>query len=393
MRCANSIVVSIIVPVYNEIEYIKQCVGSITRQTFNNLQIILVDDGSTDGSEDICDQYAENDARIIVIHKANGGLVDARKAGLKEANGDYVTFVDGDDWIENNMIQEMVENIVATDADFVHTGTILETQSGTQIDCRYDAKVVDCPKNNKEIWAGIFGEHKNYYLNRGVTRKLFKRELIHKCYEFVPNDRQYGEDHIAVTRCYILANRVSFIKKAYYHYLIHEGSFVTTVGLKKMFWLLALYEHLMSVYAEYGMEKFIEPYLTIGLAKELWPFCLAKSQAHIMKYSVIPLVDVLVGKRIILYGAGKVGYDYFLQIPYCRNCSVIAWVDKNYKRIHYPEGNVSAIESIYALEYDLILIAISKPTEAEQVRMSLINQGVDSNVIYWQKPIVISTVR
>ena len=92
--------ISVIVPVYKVEQYLPQCVESILNQTYRNLELILVDDGSPDGCGKICDAYAEKDSRVRVIHKKNGGLSDARNAGLNAASGDYLSFIDGDDWIE-----------------------------------------------------------------------------------------------------------------------------------------------------------------------------------------------------------------------------------------------------------------------------------------------------
>ena len=96
--------VSIIVPVYNVDKYLERCVNSIIQQSYRNLEIILVDDGSTDNSGTICDTYKEKDDRIIVIHKENGGLSDARNAGIKIFTGEYVTFIDSDDYVSLDMI-------------------------------------------------------------------------------------------------------------------------------------------------------------------------------------------------------------------------------------------------------------------------------------------------
>ena len=104
----QQILISIVVSIYNEWEYLDKCIDSIVNQTYKNIEIILVDDGSTDCCGEICDKYAEQDSRIIVIHKPNGGLVSARKAGTKKATGDYIINVDGDDWIEKERIQNLV---------------------------------------------------------------------------------------------------------------------------------------------------------------------------------------------------------------------------------------------------------------------------------------------
>ena len=111
--------ISIIVPVYNIEQYIEQCVLSIRNQTYKNIEIILIDDGSTDGSGNICDKLAEGDQRIKVIHKKNGGLATARKDGVNSAKGKYIGFVDGDDWIEPNMYESLYNFAIENDAQMV----------------------------------------------------------------------------------------------------------------------------------------------------------------------------------------------------------------------------------------------------------------------------------
>ena len=116
-KCVNrNDLISIIVPVYNMEQYMERCVNSIINQTYSNLEIILVDDGSTDRSPAMCDEYALKDARIKVVHKANGGLSDARNAGLKVATGAYIGYVDSDDWVELSMYQKLYESCIENDA-------------------------------------------------------------------------------------------------------------------------------------------------------------------------------------------------------------------------------------------------------------------------------------
>ena len=110
---------SVIIPVYNVKPYLEKCVESIVDQTYHNLQIILVDDGSTDGSQTICDELAQKDSRIVVIHKENGGLSTARNVGMDRAKGDYIAFVDSDDWLERNMYEVLINQLEAHDADLV----------------------------------------------------------------------------------------------------------------------------------------------------------------------------------------------------------------------------------------------------------------------------------
>ena len=105
----EKISITVIVPIYNTGLYLEECLNSIVGQSYSDFQIILVDDGSTDGCEKICDKYAQIDSRIKVIHQKNSGLVNARKTGLKEADGDYIYYVDSDDWLDKNIIENFAK--------------------------------------------------------------------------------------------------------------------------------------------------------------------------------------------------------------------------------------------------------------------------------------------
>lgn len=118
------ILISIIVPIYNVKDYLTACVNSILSQTYSNIEIILVDDGSTDGSGRLCDEFAAQDSRVRVIHKENGGLVSARKAGAAAAKGEYILNVDGDDWIGENRVENMVERGASLGVDMIYMAGI-----------------------------------------------------------------------------------------------------------------------------------------------------------------------------------------------------------------------------------------------------------------------------
>ena len=122
----NCPLVSIIVPVYQVEKYLEKCLGSIIGQTYGNLEIILVDDGSTDHGPAICDRYQTEDSRIQVIHQANGGLSHARNVGLAAATGDFISFVDSDDWIEPQMIDALMSALQETGADIAVCGRQVE---------------------------------------------------------------------------------------------------------------------------------------------------------------------------------------------------------------------------------------------------------------------------
>lgn len=180
MRKGNDVkekLVSIIVAVYNIEEYLQRCVDSILAQTYRNLEIILVDDGATDSSGRICDEYAQKDERIQVIHKKNGGLSDARNAGMDVAKGDYIGFVDGDDWIEPDMYRAMV--------------TACEREQAQIAACRYKqitkSGIVDASAGNSvslsktealEIY--VCGDER-YLIYNSVWSKLFQQTWFGIC--------------------------------------------------------------------------------------------------------------------------------------------------------------------------------------------------------------------
>ena len=128
--------ISVIVTVCNIENYIEKCVDSIIDQTYENLEIILVDDGSTDSSGVICDKYMLKDKRIRVIHKKNGGPVSARNAGLQIAEGKMIGFLDGDDYVDRTFYETLLWDMTKNDVDFVHTGFICESESGNELFCR-----------------------------------------------------------------------------------------------------------------------------------------------------------------------------------------------------------------------------------------------------------------
>ena len=124
---------SVVIPIYNIERYLPKCIESVLDQTYENLEIILVDDGSTDSCGRLCDQYEKMDRRVVVLHGANEGLVRARKRGLENAQGEFIAFVDGDDWIEKNMFEELVNALRQTGASFIDSGHFMENESTCSI--------------------------------------------------------------------------------------------------------------------------------------------------------------------------------------------------------------------------------------------------------------------
>jgi glycosyltransferase involved in cell wall biosynthesis len=208
--------VSIIVPVYNVEPYLKKCVDSIISQTYDNLEIILVDDGSPDSCGKICDEYAANDERVKVVHKENGGLSDARNAALDIMHGEYVAFVDSDDWVLPNYIKDMYENLVKYGADISLSGTIYI----------YDNKKNIILAINKN--EGLYTQKEaveNLFYQKGIYpsaySKLYKSELFK---EIRYPKGKLNEDSAVTYKLFCLCNKISYTNASNYCYLQRMGS-------------------------------------------------------------------------------------------------------------------------------------------------------------------------
>ena len=209
--------ISVIVPVYKVEPYLNKCIESIVNQTYKTLEIILVDDGSPDTCPAICDSWAEKDSRIKVIHKENGGLSDARNAGMVHATGEYIAFVDSDDYIDPEMYQSLYEAIVRTDSDVASCGAKRFWRDGrpTQELCSVNVDAVFECKAAMEALITSKG------LVQTVWNKLYKGEVA-KSVLFIKG--QIHEDEFWSWQVIARSKRVVTLKESYYKYLQRDNS-------------------------------------------------------------------------------------------------------------------------------------------------------------------------
>ena len=204
--------ISIIVPIYKAEKYIYRCVDSLVNQSYKDLDIILVDDGSPDKCGTICNEYAKKDKRIRVIHQNNGGVSKARQAGLDAAIGDYITHVDPDDWIDNNTIEEVYNHAVENMADIVVFNFCHEYNDEKKLQKQDLQDPID---NYTTLRKNIRGE------NVGITlcNSMIRRSIINNYnVSFEPSIIIYGEDTLFISRLLLKDVKVSYLNKAYYHY-------------------------------------------------------------------------------------------------------------------------------------------------------------------------------
>lgn len=220
--------ISIIVPVYNVQKYLNKCVESIVEQTYKNIEIILVDDGSTDGSAELCDEWNAKDSRIKVIHQDSFGVSRARNEGLKVARGEYIGFIDGDDYAKTNMFEILLDNLKKTLSDISMCGYIIVKNENEKIDKSTDELLI--LENND-----MFFEDYNLY-NGYTWNKLFKKSLL-KNIRF-DEKTSMCEDLLFVTCAAIESKKSCFYNKGLYYYNIRNGSaafnFEENINLEKV---------------------------------------------------------------------------------------------------------------------------------------------------------------
>lgn len=222
----NNIAISVIVPVYNVEKWLDRCINSILLQSFKNFELLLVNDGSTDNSIEICNNYLKSDERISVFNKKNGGLSDARNYGLSYAKGKYIVFVDSDDYIQENYLFELYHGIHDNDAEVAVCGYNTVTETGMNID-----NIIFPNKNN--IISGQkllkLAYLKNGFVYQVVWNKIYNRNLFEKM-EFQKG--RYYEDEYLLVPLFWKISKVALIDKCLYNYVQRSGS-ITSSSLSR----------------------------------------------------------------------------------------------------------------------------------------------------------------
>lgn len=207
--------ISVIIPVYNVESYLKRCLDSVINQSYQDLEIILIDDGSTDNSSKICDEYASNDPRVIVIHKQNAGQAAARNDGINIAKGEYIAFVDSDDWIELDMYELLMQAIIDTKADIVASG----------LNMVYQNRVLNLNPNSvsrisytkEEALDSLFNNINNVRFE--LWNKLFKKEVIGDARLKIG---QLHEEVYFIRTVFSNATRIVYVNQGLYNYVVQR---------------------------------------------------------------------------------------------------------------------------------------------------------------------------
>ena len=227
---------SVIVPIYNVEKYLSRCIDSVLSQTFADFELILVDDGSPDNCPEICDEYAQKDHRIKVVHKENGGLVSARQAGVSIAKGDYIFNLDGDDAITPDALMSAYQIILDTNADMVSFSYRIYTDGklGKVVHDLAQEGLYDKNRLEEQIYPNLLSNKNMHNLFYFLWAKAIKRELALKYQMNLPTSIIMGEDASCTTPCYLEANLVYMSKKPIYLYTVRGDSITTSFKISQI---------------------------------------------------------------------------------------------------------------------------------------------------------------
>lgn len=245
-------IISIIIPIYNTKEYLAECLDSVTGQTYKNLDIILVDDGSVDGSSEICDRYAAGDRRVRVIHQANRGISAARNTGLRSALGEWIGFVDSDDYIDSGMYERMLRCAEKNDADLVACGLNAFSENGGEsvIQRQYSISDREMLCEEKEYWADY--NHNGSIVFDVLWNKLYRRSLWEGI--LFPTGQAY-EDIYVMHRIVSRASKIYLITDCLCWYRKHPQSITEAISGENQL----QYTEALLTRSEYFREKKMVP--------------------------------------------------------------------------------------------------------------------------------------
>lgn len=345
----NGIKLSIMVPVYNVEPYIRKSLDSVINQTYKNLEIILVDDGSTDGSGKICDEYAVADSRIKVIHKENGGIVSARKAAIMAATGEYTINFDPDDWIESDAYEKIVEKLEKYHPDMLAFGMTKEFSDFTE---KYSLGIEEGFYSADEFW-NLFNKSvkESLFFKQPIDMsqcdKAIRTEIIRKhqmnCIETIKKN----VDDAVIFPCLLDIDSVYVDSGCWYHYCVRKTSILWKAGEEDFERFLRLSRYLLLRFGESkNKDKVIKEFM---LYKILHHLILDLPEKMFLGEKCLIYPQVKKNDNILVYGKGVFANRMIARIGELGYCNIVDNIDSK---------DVERLRSIDSGSYDYIVVAV-----------------------------------
>lgn len=361
--------ISIVVPVYNKRPYLMECFESLRKQTYPEFEVLLVDDGSTDGSAEFAEYYCKKNKRFRFFHQANAGQNEARKTGVDAANGDWIIFVDADDFVAPRMCEIFMKSMEETHADFVVAGSQLVNGD----------KFLDVQQPPAGIYRGI------ERLKNGYTEKdslllctklaaslcviLFRKEQIKRALETYDIDIRVCEDTACIWQMMIQAERISYIPDILYFCRVVLGSASRSHEYKH-----GVFPRMMSQFVSYMDAQFLKA----GLHPDDYPALDAMALMMMLYqgyeyfddfHGIFPYFEGECPNKVKVYGAGRFGEEFYNKEK--ERLNIVGWYDRAFESCRARGLNVDSPENMKIEENDCIIIAIWRDSTAQEVAKEL----------------------
>lgn len=380
---------SVIIPVYNCKEYLTRCLSSVINQTFKDLEIIIVNDGSTDGSGEICEEFCAKDNRIMYINQENQGVAVARQYAIERARGKYITFVDSDDWIEPEMYAVLMNQI--EDNQLITSGFYEDKGNGISL------KYYDSIPYGKYLFEQMEYIKKNLIFMKNASgetfttvlwNKIFDANILKKCCMNINLNIYYGEDSVLLYAYILNIESAVVTDNIFYHYTVRDSSVTHSIRNDYLENISNYYQAVLRIIKKTSYYNILKDQLerkVIGMFAKATGTRLGFSEKNSIHYFVYKSILGLAGKNVLLYGAGAVGKDYYYQFKKY-NVTMVGWVDAGKSDGDDKPDIVTSIipnESVF----DVLIIALKSEITAKEITKDLINNNhIPAEKIIWEAP-------
>lgn len=392
---------SIVVPVYNVAPYLDHSIQSILNQTYSELEVILINDGSTDGSGEICEKYASLDSRVKLISQENQGASAARRKGIQFASGMYMGFVDPDDYIDADFYEQLMANRAGFDV--VVSQWLRQSDAGTR---RCFDTIRLGAYNTPEDMEFLLRHLVNVSLPGGsvnirpgisayLWNKLFRTELVKKVMEEIKVDLPISNDRPIIYGVMLKCRSVLFTNLCGYHYQVREGSIAHALdkNCRHLKSTCEFYELMNAMLEGDTRRELLLPQIQLKTAEDITraPARMGfPEEAQLqLRTPVFPFINLLDGKYIALYSAEPVGAGYRRQILKWNICQITLWVDEQWEEYVRAGMEVSPAERLLDTEYDYVVLAVPDQAAADRIREKMVSMGIDNDRILWRAPLEI----
>lgn len=353
---------SVILPAYNAKDSIKKCIESVLMQKYEDFELIIIDDGSTDGTSAICDEYAKNDKRIRVIHQDNHGLLSSRCIGVRAARGEYIGFVDADDWIEPEYYEILMSEL--KDSDIISSGAIklFTDENGREETVKNKTAVGSYSSENAltELYKNMLccSAPFEFGILPYMWNKIFRKDILLPILERVDKRIFDGED-ASLSYVYLLkSEKITLSDYCGYHYMIHNQSMSNKKRAHEFYNESCLYMWLYDQFSNSKYKEVLIPQLNRYMLMMLWK---RNPEMYIEENKfVFPVERIPYGSKVVIYGAGDMGKAYVAQNNQNHHCDIVAWADRRHESVQISKGIKCIPPNEISREvFDYILIAIN----------------------------------